>query len=117
MDGVDHHRFARKPCPRPQQPFQLAALAQILVAAQRGDHLLTDLPTVTATFNDLEIGTSAGGLLAEIHWRLLSGKHKIAAESASIKQISMKRGTTLSRDQRPDISNYKDLHQTDPRNC
>jgi hypothetical protein len=29
----------------------------------------------------------------------------------------MKRGTTLSRDQRPDISNYKDLHQTDPRNC
>src|ERR1700694_4207507 len=84
MDGVHHPRFARKPCPRPQQPFQLAALAQILVAAQRGDHLLTDLPTVTATFNDLEIGASAGGLLAEIHWRLLCGEHKIAAESASI---------------------------------
>jgi hypothetical protein len=62
----------------------LAALAQIFVAAQRGDHLLTDLPTVTATFNDLEIGTSAGGLLAEIHWRLLCGEHKITAESASI---------------------------------
>jgi hypothetical protein len=62
MDGVDHHRFAGKPRPRPQQPFQLAALAQILIAAQRGDHLLTDLPTVTATFNDLEMGASPGGL-------------------------------------------------------
>src|SRR5579864_1800806 len=84
MDGVDHHRFAGKPCPRPQQPFQLAALAQILIAAQRGDHLLTDLPTVTATFNDLEIGASARGLLAEIHRRILCGEHKIAGESASI---------------------------------
>src|ERR1700719_397075 len=84
MDGVDHHRFTGKPRPRPQQPFQLAALAQILIAAQRGDHLLTDLPAVAATFNDLEIGASAGGLLAEIHRRVLCGEHKIAAESASI---------------------------------
>jgi hypothetical protein len=29
------------------------------VFVRSGDHLLTDLPTVTATFNDLEIGASA----------------------------------------------------------
>jgi hypothetical protein len=60
------------------RPIENAASAQILIAAQRGDHLLTDLPTVTATFNDLDMGTSAGGLLSEIHWRLLCGEHKIA---------------------------------------
>jgi hypothetical protein len=48
MDGIDHHCFAGKPCPRSQQLFQLAAFAQILIPTQRGDHLL--LPAVTATF-------------------------------------------------------------------
>jgi hypothetical protein len=45
---------------RPQQPFQLAALAQFLVAAERGDHLLTDLRAVAPALDDLEIGASAG---------------------------------------------------------
>jgi hypothetical protein len=84
MDGVDHHRLGGKPCARTQQPFQLTALAQIVVAAQRGDHLLTNLRAVTAAFNDLQIGASAGGLLAEIHRRLPCGEHRIASQSASI---------------------------------
>jgi hypothetical protein len=45
------------------------AVAQILDAAQRGDHLLTHLRAVAAAFDNLEIGAPARGFLAEIHAR------------------------------------------------
>jgi hypothetical protein len=37
----------------------LPAVAQIIDAAQRGDHLLTNLRAVAATFGNLEIGAPA----------------------------------------------------------
>ena len=63
MDGVHHHRLGGKPRARAQQLFQLTALAQIVVAAQRGDHLLTDLRAVAPALDDLRIGAPRRGLL------------------------------------------------------
>ena len=68
-DGVDDDGFRGEARARPQQPLQLAAVAQILDAAERGDHLLAHLRAVAAAFDDLEIGAAARGLLAEIHAR------------------------------------------------
>jgi hypothetical protein len=88
--------------------------------AQRGDHLLTDLPTLTATFNDLEIGASAGGLQVFLR-KHISDSCVVSIRSQQNQlpstQISIKRGTTLSSKPSLDISNYSDLHPTDPRNC
>jgi len=47
----------------------LAAVAQILDAAERSDHLLAHLRAVAAAFYDLEVGSAARGLFAEIHAR------------------------------------------------
>ena len=68
-EGVDDDGFRGEARARPQQSLQLAAVAQILDAAQRGDHLLTHLRAVAAAFDDLEIGATARGFLAEIHAR------------------------------------------------
>ena len=81
-DGVDDNGFRGEACARPQQPLQLPALAQILDAAERRDHLLAHLRAAAAAFDDLEIGAAARGLLAEIHVaepyrRLIRGAHII----------------------------------------
>jgi hypothetical protein len=67
--SVDHNGLGGEAGARPQQPLQLTAVAQILEAPQRGDHLLTHLRAVATTFDDLKIGATARGLLAEIHVR------------------------------------------------
>ena len=46
-------------------------LVQIFDTPERGDHLLADLRAFAPAFNDLEIGTTARGLLAEVHGRLI----------------------------------------------
>lgn len=68
-DGVDDDGFRGKARARPKQPLQLTAVAQILDAAERGDHLLAHLRAVAAAFDDLEVSAAARGLLAEIHAR------------------------------------------------
>ena len=77
VEGVDHDRLGGEARAGSQKPFQLPALAQILDAPERGDHLLADLRAFTAAFDDLEIGATAGGLLAEVHGRLISSQHMI----------------------------------------
>jgi hypothetical protein len=69
--------FAAKRAPDRSSPLQLSALIQVLDTPERGDHLLADLHACTAAFDDLEIGATAGGLLAEVHGRLISSQHMI----------------------------------------
>ena len=64
---VDDDSFRREAPARPEQSLQLTAVAQILDAAERGDHLLAHLRAVAAAFDDLEVGAAARALLAEIH--------------------------------------------------
>jgi hypothetical protein len=45
-EGVDDDGFRGEARARPQQSFQLAAVAQILDAVERGDHLLAHLRAV-----------------------------------------------------------------------
>src|SRR5271169_2419409 len=101
-DGVDDNGFRGEACARSQQPLQLPALAQILDAAERRDHLLAHLRALAAAFDDLEIGAAARGLLAEIHVaepyrRLVRGAHIIGDRILQVKHKQSKRGTTLSR--------------------
>src|SRR5271165_5322386 len=89
-DGVDDNGFRGEACARSQQPLQLPALAQLLDAAKRRDHLLAHLRAVAAAFDDLEIGAAARGLLAEIHARnrpadSFRGAHMICTEQTSFK--------------------------------
>src|ERR1039458_9308887 len=58
-DGVDDNGLRREARARPQQSLQLPAVAQILNASERGDHLLAYLRTVAAAFDDLGIGAPA----------------------------------------------------------
>lgn len=62
----------------PQEPFQLPTLAQVFDTPERGDHLLVDLRAFATAFDDLQIGTTAGGLLAEVHGRLIPSQHMIS---------------------------------------
>src|SRR5208337_324825 len=85
-DGVDDNGFRGEACARSQQPLQLPALAQLLDAAKRRDHLLAHLRALAAAFDDLEIGAAARGLLAEIHIaepyrRLVRGTHILRLQS------------------------------------
>ena len=84
--------FAAKRAPDREQPLQLAAVAQILDAAERGDNLLTHLRAVAAAFDDLEIGATARGLLAEIHARnrpvdSFRGAHMICTDRQLVNDI------------------------------
>ncbi len=72
VDRVDDNCLGGKARTGSQKPFQLSALAQILNTPERGDHLLADLRAFAAAFDDLQIGTTARGLLAEVHGRLVS---------------------------------------------
>ena len=65
-----------------QRPLQLAALAQVLDAAEGGDHLLAHSGAFATAFDDLEIGAAARGFLTEIHGagpreQLATGAHTI----------------------------------------
>src|SRR5208337_2600254 len=86
---------------RSQQALQLSALAQILDAAERGDHLLAHLRALATALDDLEIGAAARGFLAEIHGaepfsRLIRGAHMINNYTKYIKGNIQTRGTTFS---------------------
>ena len=101
-DGVDDNGFCGEACARSQQPLQLPALAQLLDATERRDHLLAHLSALAAAFDDLEIGAAARGLLAEIHVtephrRFVGGAHIIGNGVFKVNQKQRNRGTTLSR--------------------
>jgi hypothetical protein len=88
-DSVDNDGFGGEARARTQQPLQLPALAQILDAAERGDHLLAHCSPFAAALDDLEIGAAAGGLLTEIHgaepWRRLNwGAHTIQQDTHKV---------------------------------
>src|SRR5450759_2064615 len=85
VDCVDDDRLGGEARAGSQKPFQLSALAQILNTSERGDHLLTDLRAVAVAFDDLQIGATAGGLLSEVHDRLISSQHMIATCTRNIK--------------------------------
>ncbi len=97
VDGVDDDRLGGEARAGSQKSFQLSALAQVLDAPERGDYLLADLRAFAAAFDDLQIGATAGGLLAEVHGRLISSQHMIAAYAAIIKHNALRRGTTFLR--------------------
>jgi hypothetical protein len=42
-ERAQHHRFFGKPCIGSQQPLQLTARLEVLVASERGDHPLANL--------------------------------------------------------------------------
>ena len=101
-EGADDHGLGGEARARSQQPLQLPALAQILDAAEGGDHLLADLRAVAAAFDDLEVGAPARGLLAKVHdaapcAESNRGPHIIVAVVSKIKPSLRKRGTTFSR--------------------
>src|SRR5450756_2155857 len=95
VDRVDDNRLCSKARAGSQKSFQLSALAQVLDTPERGDHLLADLRTFAAAFDDLQIGTTAGGFLAEVHGRLISSQHMIATYATIIKRYTQQRGTTF----------------------
>jgi hypothetical protein len=118
-DGVDDNRLGGEARARTQQALQLAALAQVLDAAEGGDDLLAHRGAFAAAFDDLKIGAAAGGLLAEIHggepWRRLTrGPHTIAKNALSVKLNQQLRGTTFSRNSPLDqaISMTYDAHES-----
>src|SRR5450830_1224250 len=89
VDRIDDDRLGGEARAGSKKPFQLSARAQILDTPQRGDHLLADLRAVAVAFDDLQIGATAGGFLAEVHARLVSKsahdrsmRHVIQAKSA-----------------------------------
>jgi hypothetical protein len=112
VEGVDHDRLSGEARARSQKPFQLPALAQILDAPERGDHLLADLRAFTAAFDDLEIGATAGGLLAKVHARLIPSQHMISSYVIFIKRFATKRGTTLLQNPTFVSCNINDLQPT-----
>src|SRR5665811_2588134 len=99
VDRVHDDRLGGKARTGSQKPFQLSALAQILDTPERGDHLLADLRAFAAALDDLQIGTTARGFLAEVHGQLISSQHMIAVCATSIKRKAPRRGTTFLRNQ------------------
>src|SRR5208283_5124056 len=67
VERVEHDCSAGEARPRAQKPLQLPALLQILDPSERRDHLLAHRGALAPALDDLQIGATAGGLLAEIH--------------------------------------------------
>src|SRR5271165_6478058 len=67
VERVEHDRLLGEPRPRAQQALQLPARLQLVDPPERGDHLLADRGALAPALDDLQIGATAGGLLAEIH--------------------------------------------------
>jgi len=88
VEGVDHDRLCGKARAGSKKSFQLPTLAQVLDTPEGGDHLLADLCAFAAAFDDLEIGATAGGLLAEVHGRLIPSQHMISFCMRIINQIA-----------------------------
>ena len=102
VERIEHDRLLGETRPRAQKPLQLPALLQILDPPERGDHLLAHRGALAPALDDLQIGATAGGLLAEIH----GGEPN--AESIVVRTVSAhsleksiiikaQRGTTISR--------------------
>jgi hypothetical protein len=67
------------------------------------------LRAFTAAFDDLEIGATAGGLLAEVHGRLISSQHMITSNAIYINNNEPPRGTTFLRKATLVYRNINDL--------
>jgi hypothetical protein len=101
VERIEHDRLLGETCPRTQQPLQLPALLQILDPPERRDHLLAHRGALAPALDDLQIGATAGGLLAEIHGGE-PGPDSILVRTVSAcspnksTAIKAKRGTTIS---------------------
>ena len=101
-DGFEDNHLVGEARARSQQPIQLPALAQLVEATDRGDHLLAHRSAIAPALDDLQIGAAAGGLLAKIHGaepgrRLVRGPHKISDEADNVNENMKLRGTTNLR--------------------
>ena len=101
-DRPQHHRLLGKPRARAQQPFQLAAGAQILVTPECRDHLLANLIAFAPALDDLQIGAPARSLAAEVH-RRLRGAYRVAKWPAKINDETPKTWHYISRPRTPKI--------------
>ena len=86
IERTQHHRLFGKSRTGSQQPLQLAAGLEILVASQRGDHLLANLVALASALDDLQIGAPARRLAAKVHARLRCRCAQSRDSSAKIKQ-------------------------------
>ncbi len=102
VERVEHDCLVGEARPRAQEPLQLPALLQVLDPSERRDHLLAHRRALAPALDDLQIGTTAGGLFAEIH-RGIPDTDSILVRTASAyartksTKITAIRGTTLSR--------------------
>jgi hypothetical protein len=102
VERIEHDGLLGEARARAQEPLQLPALLQILDPPERRDHLLAHRSALAPALDDLQIGATTRGLLAEIH----GGKPDtdsigVSTDSAenpeNSSEIGGKRGTTLSR--------------------
>src|SRR5271166_2606093 len=99
VERVEHDRLLGEPRPRAQQALQLPARLQLVDPPERGDHLLADRGALAPALDDLQIGATAGGLLAEIH----GGEP--GADSILVRTLSAcspNKSTTIKGQRRPD---------------
>src|SRR5271166_2770949 len=102
VERIEQDRSVREARPRAQKPLQLPALLQILDPPERRDPLLAHRGALAPALDDLQIGATAGGLLAEIHGGE-PGADSILVRTLSAcspnksTTIKAKRGTTISR--------------------
>src|SRR5271157_5449562 len=102
VERIEHDRLLGEARPRAQKPLQLPALLQILDPPERRDHLLAHCRARAPALDDLQIGATARGLLAEIHGGELDADSIVVrTDSASAPEKSRticgKRGTTFLR--------------------
>ena len=67
VERIEHDRLLGKARPRAQQALQLPARLQLVDPPERRDHLLADRRALAPALDDLQIGATAGGFLAEVH--------------------------------------------------
>ena len=102
VERIKHDRLLGEARSRAQKPLQLPALPQILDPPERRDHLLAHRGALAPALDDLKIGATAGGLLAEIHGgkpddnSILVRTLSAPARTKST-ETSARRGTTFSR--------------------
>src|SRR5208283_5331703 len=67
VERVEHDGLVGEARARAQQALQLPALLQLVDPPEGGDHLLANGCALAPALDDLQIGATAGRLLAEIH--------------------------------------------------
>ena len=67
VERIEHDRLLGEPRPRAQQAFQLPACLQLVDPPERRDHLLADRRALAPALDDLQIGATDRGFLAEVH--------------------------------------------------